>query len=213
MERLGIARRCSAPTRPRSKGEGAREALRLADGRVLPADLVVVAVGVRPNADLARAAGLAVKRGILVDDGLETYAPGVYAIGECAEHRGHATASSSRPTSRPTSWPAGSPARTRAMTAALLATSLKVSGVPVFSAGRRRTTTERRAHHALATRGAGVYRKLVIRDDRLVGALLVGDVADGPWYLDLIRSGEDVTAFRHDLMFGRRAAAAADAGR
>ena len=178
------------------------EAVRLADGRVLPADLVVVAVGVRPAAELAKRAGLEVQRGIVVDDTLETSAPGVHAIGECAEHRG-------------TAYGLVEPAYEQADVLArrlggedaryagsLVAASLKVSGVPVFSAGIVADDAEAEPI-IFSDPATGTYRKLTIRDGRLVGAVLVGDVAEGPWYCDLIRSGEPVSSFRNDLMFGR----------
>ena len=178
------------------------EAVRLADGRVLPADLVVVAVGVRPAAELANNAGLEVQRGIVVDDMLETSAPGVHAIGECAEHRG-------------TAYGLVEPAYEQADVLArrlggedaryagsLVAASLKVSGVPVFSAGIVADDAEAEPI-IFSDPATGTYRKLTIRDGRLVGAVLVGDVAEGPWYCDLIRSGEPVSSFRNDLMFGR----------
>ncbi|MFL4972302.1 MAG: NAD(P)/FAD-dependent oxidoreductase [Microvirga sp.] len=178
------------------------EAVRLADGRVLPADLVVVAVGVRPAAELAKRAGLEVRRGIVVDDALETSAPGVHAVGECAEHRG-------------TAYGLVEPAYEQADVLArrlggedaryagsLVAASLKVSGVPVFSVGLVADEAEAEPI-TFSDPATGTYRKLMIRDGRLVGAVLVGDVAEGPWYCDLIRSGEPVSSFRNDLMFGR----------
>jgi nitrite reductase (NADH) large subunit len=184
--------------------DGARqaEALHLADGRVLPADLVVVAVGVRPAADLARSAGLGVQRGIAVDDGLETSALGVYAVGECAEHRGAVYG-----LVEPAYEQAEVLARRLGGEAAryggsVLATSLKVSGVPVFSAGL--VADDAAAERiVLSDPSAGTYRKLTIQDGRLVGALLVGDVAEQRWYLGLIRTGEPIGAFRGELMFGR----------
>ncbi|MFL4986732.1 MAG: NAD(P)/FAD-dependent oxidoreductase [Microvirga sp.] len=178
------------------------EAVRLADGRVLPADLVVVAVGVRPAAELAKRAGLEVQRGIVVDDTLATSAPGVHAVGECAEHRG-------------TAYGLVEPAYEQADVLArrlggedaryagsLVAASLKVSGVPVFSVGLVADEAEAEPI-TFSDPATGTYRKLTIRDGRLVGAVLVGDVAEGPWYCDLIRSGEPVSSFRNDLMFGR----------
>jgi nitrite reductase (NADH) large subunit len=182
------------------EGGGHAQAVRLADGRVIPADLVVVAVGVRPNSDLARAAGLQVQRGVVIDDGLEASAPGVYAIGECAEHRGIAYG-----LVEPAYDQADILARRLGRANAIYkgsvpATSLKVSGVPVFSAGDVHDDEET---IVFTDRGTGSYRKLVVREGRLVGALLIGDVAEGPWYLDLIRSVEPVDCFRHQLMFGR----------
>jgi nitrite reductase (NADH) large subunit len=199
MEQRGIRVLLQADTAA-VEGDGHVEAVRLADGRVIQADLAVMAVGVRPAADLARAAGLSVQRGIVVDDGLETSAPGVYAIGECAEHRGIAYGLV-EPAYEQADVLARRLARANAIyEGSVLATSLKVSGVPVFSAGE--------VHGEANTivfndPGTGSYRKLVVRDDRLMGALLIGDVAEGPWYLDLIRSGTPVNHFRHQLMFGR----------
>ena len=85
----------------------------------------------------------------------------------------------------------------------MLATNLKVSGVNVFSAGDFLGRARHRADRALAIPGLGTYKKLVIADGRLVGAVLFGDTADGLWYLDLIRSGAPIAAFRDDLVFGR----------
>jgi nitrite reductase (NADH) large subunit len=177
-------------------------ALRLKDGRELKADLIVMAVGIRPSARLAREAGLAVKRGIVVGDDLATSDPDVYAIGECAEHRG---------TCYGLVEPAYEQARTLARTLAgqtaryegsLLATNLKVSGVNVFSAGDflGGANTE---PIVLRDPGRRSYRKLVVGDGRLKGAVLVGDTTDALWYLDLIRSGTPIGALRDGLVFGR----------
>jgi nitrite reductase (NADH) large subunit len=178
------------------------EAVALKDGGMLAADLVVVAVGVRPNAPLAASAGLAVNRGIVVDDHLETSAPGVFAIGECAEHRGQCYGlvepgyEQAAVLARRL---AGDDAR---YPGSVLATNLKVSGVDVFSAGDfvGAAGTEPIVLH---DPGVGVYRKLVIAQDRLVGAVLCGDNTDAAWYLELIRSGQSVAALRDDLAFGR----------
>jgi nitrite reductase (NADH) large subunit len=178
------------------------EAVELGDGRVVPTDLVVVAVGVRPNVALAAQAGIAVNRGIVVDDALSTSAHDVFAIGECAEHRGQcyglvepayeqAAVLAQRLAGRCATYPGS-----------VLATSLKVSGVDVFSAGDflgSRGTEQVVLHDP----GLGIYRKLVIAQDRLVGAVLCGDVSDGPWYFELIRSGKSVAATRDDLVFGQ----------
>jgi nitrite reductase (NADH) large subunit len=178
------------------------EAVQLRDGRVIPADLVVVAVGVRPNVELAAHAGITVNRGIVVDDGLATSAHDVFAIGECAEHRGQcyglvepayeqAAVLAQRLAGRPATYPGS-----------VLATNLKVSGVDVFSAGDF-LGSHGREQVTLHDPGLGVYRKLVIAQDRLVGVVLCGDVGDGPWYLELIRSGRSIAAARDDLIFGR----------
>jgi nitrite reductase (NADH) large subunit len=178
------------------------EAVELRDGRTIAADAVVVAVGIRPNAELARSAGMDVDRGIVVDDHLETSASGIYAIGECAEHRGICYGLVE---------PAYEQARILAdrlcgkgvtYSGSVLATNLKVSGVHVFSAGDfiGNAGTER---ILLADPGLGTYKKLLIAHGRLVGTVLFGDTADGLWYLDLIRAGTPIATFRDDLMFGR----------
>jgi len=178
------------------------EAIELKDGRVLPADLVVVAVGVRPNTAPAADAGIAVNRGIVVDDHLETSAPGLFAIGECAEHRGICYG-----LVQPGYEQADVLARRLAGEAAhypgsILATNLKVSGVDVFSAGDF-LGSQGTESIVLHDPGLGIYRKLVIAEDRLVGAVLCGDNADAAWYLDLIRTGRPIGALRDDLAFGR----------
>jgi nitrite reductase (NADH) large subunit len=172
------------------------------DGRTIEADAVVVAIGIRPNVDLARTAGASINRGIVVDDGLQTTLAGVYAIGECAEHCA---------TCYGLVEPAHEQARVLAdrlagrnaeYSGSVLATNLKVSGVNVFSAGDflGAAGTE---EIILSDPGVGLYKKFVIADGRLVGTVLFGDTADGLWYLDLIRSGADIEALRDDLAFGR----------
>jgi len=178
------------------------EAVELTDGRILPADLVVMAVGVRPNAALAASAGLYVNRGIVVDDGLETSAPGVFAIGECAEHRGQCYG-----LVEPAYEQAAVLARRLAgedarYEGSVTATNLKVSGVDVFSAGDF-LGVPGAEEVVLRDPGLGLYRKLVIARDRLVGAVLYGDTADAPWYLELIRAGLSIGSFRDELAFGR----------
>jgi nitrite reductase (NADH) large subunit len=176
--------------------------LRLKDGRNIPADLVVMAVGIKPNARLARGADLAVNRGIVVGDDLATSDPDVYALGECAEHRG---------TCYGLVEPAYEQARTLARTLAgkparyegsLLSTNLKVSGVNVFSAGDFICAAGSEPI-VLRDPGRQSYRKLVVSDGRLTGAVLVGDTADALWYLDLIRSGAPIGDLRDGLVFGR----------
>ena len=161
-----------------------------------------VAAGIRANADLAQAAGLDVGRGIVVDDHLQTGKAGIYAIGECAEHRGicYGLVEPAYEQARVlASHLCGEKAR---YAGSVLATNLKVSGVSVFSAGDflGAAGTEQ---IVLSDPGLGSYKKLVIADGRLVGAVLFGDTADGLWYLELIRSGVSIGAIRDDLVFGR----------
>ncbi len=176
--------------------------LRLKDGRVLPADIIVMACGVKPNADLARAAGLACNRGVLVDDGLATDDGAVFAIGECAEHRGACyglVAPAYEQAAVLAHRLAGREARYEGST---ISTNLKVSGVFVFSAGDIGAEGE---EIILADKGLGLYRRLIVRDGRLAGAVLYGDTSDGPFYLDLITNRTPIAAMRADLAFGRAA--------
>ena len=202
VEARGIAVRLQAQT-ARIAGNGKVEGVELHDGTTIAADAVVVAVGIRANAALARTAGLEVGRGIVVDDHLETNAAGVHAIGECAEHRGccyglvepayeQAQLLARRLAGERASYPGS-----------VLATNLKVSGVNVFSAGDFLGATAEAEEIVLSDPAAGVYKKLVIAHGRLVGAVLFGDTADGLWYLDLIRTGSPVARLRDDLVFGR----------
>jgi nitrite reductase (NADH) large subunit len=201
VEARGIAVYLNAETAG-IRGDKHAQAVALKDGQVIPADLVVVAAGIKPNVDLARTADLDVGRGIVVDDHLQTSKAGIHAIGECAEHRG---------ISYGLVEPAYEQARALAMHLAgergsyggsVLATNLKVSGVNVFSAGDFLGVpgTEQ---IVLSDDGLGTYKKLVIADGRLVGAVLFGDTVDGLWYLELIRLGAPIEAIRDDLMFGR----------
>jgi len=201
LEARGIAVHLEANTRA-VRGNGRVEAVELADGRQLEADLVIVAAGIRPNADLAQTADLAIGRGVSVDDQLRTSRDDIYALGECAEHRGicyglvepayeQARVLASHLADRPASY-AGS----------VLATNLKVSGVNLFSAGDF-LGAPGSEQIVLSDPGLRSYRKLVIRDGKLSGAVLFGDTADGLWYLELIRSGAPIGAIRNDMMFGR----------
>jgi nitrite reductase (NADH) large subunit len=187
-------------------GDGHAEGLLLKDGRRIDGNLIVFAIGIRPETALARSAGLACNRGIIVDDALATSAPGVFAIGECAEHRGQCYG-----LVEPAYIQAGVLARRLSGEEAdyggtVLATNLKVSGVPVFSAGDF-LGGEGFEEIILSDPGRSTYKKLVIRRDDggqwLAGVVLFGDTADGLWYLDLIRSGMAIDRMRGDLIFGR----------
>ncbi|NNM74044.1 FAD-dependent oxidoreductase [Enterovirga aerilata] len=201
MERKGVRILLEANTEA-VEGFGRVQAVRLADGTVIPADLVVVAVGVRPRVDLARAAGLAIGRGVQVDDGLQTSRSGIHAIGECAEHRGQVYGLVEPGYEQADILARRLGGRDETYAGSTVATSLKVSGLPVFSAGEIADQAEGEPI-LLSDPASGIYRKLLLRDGRLVGSLLIGDVAESTWYRELIRTGEPVGPFRHDLMFGR----------
>ncbi len=206
LERRGLRFCCGTTLQAVHSECGTVRGARLADGTELSCDLLLFATGITPNAGLARAAGLAVQRGISVDAHLRTSRPQVYALGECCQIGGHCF---------------GLVAPVREQAAVLAATlleepgpgfvvsdwptQLKISGTAIFSAGK---LVEDAEQLVLRDTGAGVYRRLVIRDNRLLGAVLVGDQTGGTWYAELIRSGQDVAQLRSGLMFGRNVAEA-----
>jgi nitrite reductase (NADH) large subunit len=201
VERKGIRILLNAST-ARIHGEGHVEAVELADGSRIEADAVIFAAGIRPNVALAKDAGIAVNRGIVVNDEMQTASPDIFALGECAEHRGtcyglvEPAYEQARVLARHL---AGRPASYQG---SVVSTNLKVSGVSVFSAGDF-MGGEGSESLVLTDRRRGTYKKLVIADGRLTGAVLIGDTVDALWYLELIRNREKVVAIRTDMMFGR----------
>jgi len=183
-------------------GDGHVEAVELEDGRRIAADMVVVAVGIKPNAEIGAAAGLAVNRGIVVDDQLSTSAADVFAIGECAEHRGVCYGLVEPVNEQANVLAQRLAGHSASYCGSVNATNLKVSGVHVFSAadflGAAGTESI-----VFADPGIGSYRKLVIADGRLAGAVLYGDTTDALWYSELIRAGAAIEPFRETLIFGR----------
>ncbi|HZV54900.1 MAG TPA: nitrite reductase large subunit NirB [Rhodocyclaceae bacterium] len=177
-------------------------AVRLKDGIEIAADLVVMAAGIRPNTALAESAKLHCHRGIVVNDTMQTYDPRIYAVGECVNHRG-------------TVYGLVAPLFEQAKVCAnhlahfgiaryggsSVSTKLKVTGIDVFSAGEFMggTDTEEIVLHDKA---GGVYKKLVIDGEKLVGAVLIGDTADGAWYFRLIKDDAPISDLRDRLMFG-----------
>ena len=207
VEARGIAVHLNAETAA-IRGRQRAEAVALKSGQQIDADLVVVAAGIRPSVDLARTADLAIDRGIVVDDHLQCSKAGIYAIGECAEHRGICYGLVEPAYEQARAIAAHLAGEGGRYSGSVLATNLKVSGVNVFSAGDflGLPSTEQ---IVLSDPGLGSYKKLVIADGRLTGAVLFGDTADGLWYLELIRSGASIEAIREDLMFGRALSRAA----
>ncbi len=178
-------------------------AVRFKDGTEIPADLVVMAAGIRPNTALAEKIGLHCQRGIVVNDTLQTITdPRIYAVGECAAHRGIAYGLVAP------LFEQGKVCATHLAqfgigryTGSQTSTKLKVTGIDLFSAGNF-TGGDGTEEIVLSDPGNGVYKKLVIQDDRLIGACLYGDTADGSWYFKLLRDGRSVGDIRDKLMFG-----------
>ena len=185
-------------------GESGRvAAVRFKDGMQIPADLVVMAVGIRPNTALAESAGIYCNRGIVVNDTLQTYDPKIYAVGECVAHRGVAYGLVA---------PLFEQGKVAAnhlanfgigrYTGSVTSTKLKVTGIDLFSAGDF-TGSSDTEEIVLNDAMGGVYKKLVIKDNKLVGGVLYGDTADGPWYFQMLRDGQDIHEIRDHLMFGQ----------
>jgi nitrite reductase (NADH) large subunit len=201
VESKGVAVHLNAET-VRIAGRSRAEGIELKNRRAIAADLVIVAVGIQPNTSLAQTADLAVGRGIQVGDRLETSRSDIYAIGECAEHRGICYGLVEPAYEQAKVLAAHLAGESARYDGSVIATNLKVSGVNVFSAGDflGGPDTEQ---IVLSDPSLGIYKKLVIAQGRLTGAVLFGDTSDGNWYLGLIRSGAPVEAMRDDLMFGR----------
>ncbi len=202
LERRGQTIVTGADTAQIVERDGHVAAVRLKDGREFPADIVVMAVGIRPATALAKAAGLEVERGILVDDHMATSDPAVLAVGECVQHRGACyglvaplwdmcRALADHATGAPTGYEGS-----------VTSTKLKVSGIDLFSAGDF-SGGDGCEDIVMRDAARGIYKRVIVKDDRLVGAVLYGDTADGSWYFDLLKRGEDIAPIREALIFGQ----------
>ncbi len=187
--------------------QGRVKAVQFDDGLTIAADLVVMAVGIRPNYALAESAGIYCNRGIVVNDTMQTYDPRVYAVGECVSHRG-------------ISYGLVAPLFEMAKVCAnhlanygiglykgsVTSTKLKVTGVDLFSAGdfaSAELMNDGREEIVLHDAVGGVYKKLVIKNDTIIGSVLYGDTADGAWYFQMLRDGKAIHEIRDSLMFGQ----------
>lgn len=187
-------------------GDGKVEGVKLKDGTLIPASLVVMAVGIRPSVALARDAGLAVGRGIQVDDHMVTSDPAVLAVGECVEHDGQVYGLVAPLWDMCRSLADGLVEKHTGYRGSVTSTKLKVSGIDVFSAGDF-SGGDGCEDIVLRDASRGVYKRVIVRDDRIVGAVLYGDTADGSWYFDLLKKQEDVSSLRDLLIFGQAFAA------
>jgi nitrite reductase (NADH) large subunit len=184
-------------------GNGRVQGVRFKDGSEIEADLVVMGVGIVPNTELAKSAGLHCERGIVVNDVMQTFDPAIYAVGECAQHRGIAYGLVA---------PLFEQGKVAANQLANLgyahyqgsvtSTKLKVTGIDLFSAGEF-NEAEGDEVMVLQDPAAGTYKKLVINDNRIKGAVLYGDTIDGTWYFQLMREGTGIADFRKTILFGQ----------
>jgi nitrite reductase (NADH) large subunit len=184
-------------------GNGKVEGVELADGTVIPATLVVMAVGIRPNMALAREAGLEVNRGIVVNDGMLTSDPAIMALGECAEVGGNvyglvaplyqmARVAAAHLTGD----------QTMRFTHSETPTKLKVTGIDLYSLGDFADGDDR-DEIVLRDASAGVYKRIVLKENRIIGTVLFGETSDGAWFGDLQKKGTDVSQMRDTLIFGQ----------
>ncbi len=202
LEERGLKFRMSSST-TEITGNGRVEGLKFADGGELEADLVVMAAGIRPNIELAKKVGIHCERGIVVNDTLQTFDPKIYAVGECVEHRG-------------LTYGLVAPLFEMAKVCAnhlagygigmyqgsVTSTKLKVTGIDLFSAGdfHGDDTTE---DVVMKDAARGIYKKVVLRENKIIGAVMYGDTVDGAWYFQLLRDETDISDFREHLMFGQ----------
>ncbi|CAM2065381.1 NAD(P)/FAD-dependent oxidoreductase [Sulfidibacter corallicola] len=209
MEDRGIRFMLSARTCAYLEGvqPGRVGGIRLADGRELHADLVVVAVGIRPAAGLARAAGLECNRGILTNDAMQTSDPDIFAVGECVEHRGRSYGlvaplfEMARTCAANLAVIGEVPELPAAYEGSLVSARLKVSGVDLFSAGIVQDGPEHEVI-TLVDENLGIYKKLLVKDGKLVGVLLYGDAFDASWYFQLLADETPIGPMRDKLIFG-----------
>ncbi len=184
-------------------GDDKVKGLGFADGSEIEADLVVMAVGIRPAMELAQKAGLYCERGLVVNDTMQTYDPRIYSVGECVQHRGECYGLVA---------PLFEQAKVAANHLAKLgiaryegsvtSTKLKVTGIDLFSAGE---FNEEEGDETLVLQdpAQNVYKKLVVRDNQIKGAVMFGDTMDGTWYFQLLREGTDISGFRNSILFGQ----------
>ncbi|WJW76172.1 nitrite reductase large subunit NirB [Thiohalobacter sp. IOR34] len=179
------------------------EGVRFKDGLEVAADLVVMSVGIRPNIELAKSCGLHCERGVVVNDTLQTFDPRIYAVGECVQHRGQ-TYGLVAPLFEMAKVCANHLAKMgiARYEGSLTSTKLKVTGIDLFSAGDFHGD-ENTESLVLQDPGREVYKKVVLRDNRIIGAVMYGDTIDGSWYFELMRDATDVSDIRDHLLFGQ----------
>ena len=206
LERRGQSILTGADTAEIMERDGRVAGVRLKDGREIAADIVVMAVGIRPATGLAKDAGLEVERGIVVNDDMVTSDPAIVAVGECVQHRGACyglvaplwdmcRALADHATDAPSGYQGS-----------VTSTKLKVSGIDLFSAGDF-SGGDGSEDIVMRDAARGIYKRVIVKDDKLVGAVLYGDTADGSWYFDLLKKGQDISQIRDSLIFGQAFAA------
>ncbi|CAD9194379.1 nitrite reductase small subunit NirD [Acinetobacter bohemicus] len=203
IEAKGIPVLTEANTEELIGQDGHVSQLRLKDGTVLEADFVVFAVGIRPNMALAQSAGLRCNRGVMVNDTMQTFDPSIYAVGECIEHRNQ-TFGLVEPLWVQAFICASHLAEHGSLTfkAPTVPTQLKVSGCDVFSAGNFEPADDYE-DIILNDEKRHIYKRIIIQQDKVIGAVLFGDTEDGAWYAELIADQTPISSIRNKLLFGK----------
>ncbi len=202
LESRGMTIMTSADTGEILEKDGRVSGVRLKDETTIEADLVVMAVGIRPNGELAKSAGLKVERGIVVDDDMVTSDPNVLAVGECVQHRDQCYGLVAPLWDMCRSLAAGLGDTPKGYEGSVTSTKLKVSGVDLFSAGDF-SGGDGCEDIVMRDAARGIYKRVVVKDDKIVGAVLYGDTQDGNWYFDLLRNEDDISEIREALIFGQ----------
>ena len=202
FENLGIKVITKANTHEIMGEDGKVTGVKLDDGTELPCKMVVMAVGIKPSAELATSCGLDTNRGILVSDDMRTSDPDIFALGECVEHRGQCYGLVAPLYEMASVIAENLIDGTSEYTGSVTATKLKVTGIDLYSAGDF-AEGEDREEIVLRDASGGIYKRLVLKDNKIIGAVLYGDTADGPWFFDLLKKGADISEMRDTLIFGQ----------
>lgn len=203
LEERGLSFAMDANTESIIGENGHVTAVKIADGRVIEADIVIMAIGIRPNFQLAQDAELHCERGIVVSDTLQTYDPTIYALGECIQHRGD-TFGLVAPLYDQAKVLANHLSEHGVAQYATLptATKLKVTGISLYSVGEF-MGDEHTESLIYRDKSQSVYKKIVLKDQKIIGAVMYGDTLDGPFFQELMDNKIDIQHIRPQLMFGR----------
>ena len=202
LESRGMTILTGADTEVILSKEGHVSGVKLKDGTEIAADIVVMAVGIRPNTALAKTAGVETGRGIVVNDDMVTSDPAILSVGECVEHRGACYGLVAPLWDMCRSLAAGLSDTPKGYEGSVTSTKLKVSGVDLFSAGDF-TSDEDCEDIVMRDAARGIYKRVIVKDNTIIGAVLYGDTADGNWYFDLLKTEEDISEIREALIFGQ----------
>ena len=202
FEDLGVKVITKANTHEILGKDGKVDAVVLDDGTKLHCEMVVMAVGIRPSAELAKTSGIETNRGILVPDDMRTSDPDVFALGECVEHRDQCYGLVAPLYEMAEVIADNLLEGTSEYKGSVTATKLKVTGIDLYSAGDFAEGDDRE-EIVLRDASGGIYKRLVIKDNKIIGAVLYGDTADGPWFFDLLKKGTDISEMRETLIFGQ----------